>query len=35
MVRGLAEAGGRIGDVVQLIKNIASQTNLLILYSTG
>jgi hypothetical protein len=35
MVRGLAEAGGRIGDVVQLIKNIASQTNLLRLYATG
>jgi methyl-accepting chemotaxis protein len=29
LVVGLAEAGTRIGDVVQLIKNIASQTNLL------
>ena len=34
LVQGLAEAGSRIGDVVQLIKNIASQTNLLALNAT-
>jgi methyl-accepting chemotaxis protein len=33
-VRGLAEAAGRIGDVVQLITGIASQTNLLALNAT-
>ena len=31
LVRGLVEAGSRIGDVVELIKDIASQTNLLAL----
>ncbi|WP_042699763.1 methyl-accepting chemotaxis protein [Azospirillum sp. B506] len=33
-VRGLAEAAGRIGDVVRLIQDIASQTNLLALNAT-
>ncbi|HET7882254.1 MAG TPA: globin-coupled sensor protein [Acetobacteraceae bacterium] len=34
LVRSLVEAGGRIGDVVKLIKDIASQTNLLALNAT-
>ena len=34
LVRGLVEAGSRIGDVVRLIKHIASQTNLLALNAT-
>jgi methyl-accepting chemotaxis protein len=34
LVQGLAEAGGRIGDVVRLIKSIAAQTNLLALNAT-
>ena len=34
LVHGLAEAGSRIGDVVRLIKSIASQTNLLALNAT-
>jgi methyl-accepting chemotaxis protein len=34
LVQGLAEAGSRIGDVVRLIKSIASQTNLLALNAT-
>jgi hemerythrin-like metal-binding protein len=34
LVRGLAEAAGRIGDVVSLINDIASQTNLLALNAT-
>ena len=34
LVRGLSEAAARIGDVVQLINNIASQTNLLALNAT-
>ncbi|BAI72622.1 methyl-accepting chemotaxis protein [Azospirillum sp. B510] len=33
-VRSLAEAAGRIGDVVRLIQDIASQTNLLALNAT-
>ena len=33
-VRGLAEAAGRIGEVVGLIQSIASQTNLLALNAT-
>ena len=33
-VRGLAEAGARIGEVVDLIKTIAEQTNLLALNAT-
>ncbi|CAH2602612.1 HAMP domain-containing protein [Rhodovastum atsumiense] len=33
-MRGLSEATGRIGDVVQLINNIAGQTNLLALNAT-
>jgi methyl-accepting chemotaxis protein len=33
-VRGLADAAGRIGDVVNLITDIASQTNLLALNAT-
>ena len=33
-VRGLAEAVGRIGDVVDLIKSVAAQTNLLALNAT-
>ncbi len=34
MVRGLAEAAQKIGEVVQLIQDIASQTNLLALNAT-
>ena len=34
LVRGLAEAATRIGDVVQLINDIAAQTNLLALNAT-
>ncbi|WP_142848504.1 globin-coupled sensor protein [Telmatospirillum sp. J64-1] len=34
LVEGLAEATGRIGEVVQLISDIASQTNLLALNAT-
>ncbi len=34
MVRGLAETAQKIGEVVQLINNIASQTNLLALNAT-
>jgi len=34
LVRGLAEASGRIGDVVRLIRDIAAQTNLLALNAT-
>ena len=34
MVQGLAEAAGKIGEVVKLINNIASQTNLLALNAT-
>jgi methyl-accepting chemotaxis protein len=34
IVKGLAEAAGRIGDVVRLISDIASQTNLLALNAT-
>ncbi|HSK40676.1 MAG TPA: methyl-accepting chemotaxis protein [Arenibaculum sp.] len=34
LVRGLSEAGQRIGDVINLISNIASQTNLLALNAT-
>lgn len=34
MVHGLAEAAGRIGEVVNLINDIASQTNLLALNAT-
>ena len=34
LVRGLAEAATKIGDVVQLINDIASQTNLLALNAT-
>jgi methyl-accepting chemotaxis protein len=34
IVRGLAQAAGRIGDVVALIRNIAGQTNLLALNAT-
>jgi methyl-accepting chemotaxis protein len=34
LVQGLTEAGNRIGDVVRLIKSIASQTNLLALNAT-
>lgn len=34
LVSGLAEAAGRIGDVVKLITDIASQTNLLALNAT-
>ncbi len=34
LVQSLAEAGSRIGDVVRLIKSIASQTNLLALNAT-
>ncbi|WP_160935799.1 methyl-accepting chemotaxis protein [Teichococcus coralli] len=33
-IRALAEAAGRIGDVVQLIQDIAAQTNLLALNAT-
>jgi methyl-accepting chemotaxis protein len=33
-IRGLAEAAGRIGDVVKLINDIAGQTNLLALNAT-
>ncbi|HXP97771.1 MAG TPA: methyl-accepting chemotaxis protein, partial [Telmatospirillum sp.] len=33
-VQGLAEAAGKIGDVVRLINDIASQTNLLALNAT-
>jgi methyl-accepting chemotaxis protein len=33
-VRGMAESAGRIGEVVQLINNIAGQTNLLALNAT-
>ncbi len=34
LVRGLADAAGKIGDVVNLINDIASQTNLLALNAT-
>jgi methyl-accepting chemotaxis protein len=34
LVQGLSEAGQRIGDVIDLISNIASQTNLLALNAT-
>ena len=34
IVRGLAEAAGRIGEVIKLINDIASQTNLLALNAT-
>jgi methyl-accepting chemotaxis protein len=34
LVQGLAEAAGKIGEVVKLINNIASQTNLLALNAT-
>ncbi|PKU22440.1 methyl-accepting chemotaxis protein [Telmatospirillum siberiense] len=34
LVRGLAEAAGKIGDVISLINDIASQTNLLALNAT-
>jgi methyl-accepting chemotaxis protein len=34
IVRGLAEAAGRIGEIIRLINDIASQTNLLALNAT-